>query len=117
MRLPRIEGAKLLDPTHTLSFEGEVLLSGAGETCERLKDCISTYQEVDVDATKVSEIDISFVQLLVAAFKSAGAAGKRLSVRYPADGPFDQLLQRTGFVLPDGEPLTPERDLWVRISS
>ena len=116
MHLPRTEDAKLSEQTNTLLFEGEVLLGGALQTCERLRSCLSAPEGLDVDATGIACIDISIVQLLIAAFKSADAAGKRFSVSYAADGPLDTLLQRAGFVLPDGKPLMPEHTLWTRIS-
>jgi ABC-type transporter Mla MlaB component len=99
---------------YSLVLTGDLSLRQAAEVCSQLGDAINAHDEIVVDGAGFSEIDLSVVQLLVASFKTAKAANKRFSVSFPANGALDKVLQRTGFVMTEGNPLTPEPDPWAR---
>lgn len=100
---------------NAVNLAGELTLRMVGEVQEQLRQAVADNQVVGIDGTEITEIDISVVQVLIAAFKSAAAADKRLSVSFSAGGALDQALKRAGFLAPQGEPLHPEGALWARV--
>jgi hypothetical protein len=62
---------------------------------------------VTVDCTAVTDVDLSLIQLLLAARASAALAGKAVRLAGPAQGALHTALLAGGF-LPD----TPERAFW-----
>ncbi len=97
---------------HSLQLTGEMTLRHAGALHEQLRGVAAVHDRVDIDCAGVSEIDISALQLLVAASKSAVAAGKSVSVRFPEGGALDTVLRRAGFLSPSGQPTAPESGPW-----
>lgn len=97
-----------------LKLSGDLGLHQAAAVCDEVHAAVSDNAQVAVDDTGIAEIDLSIVQILVAAFLTAEAAGKEFSVRFPAEGGLDRLLRRAGFLSPDGGALTPPSGLWVR---
>ncbi len=98
---------------HSLQLTGELTLRQAGALHEQLSAAIAGYDQVDIDCAGISEIDISAVQLLVAAAKSAEAAGKSMSVRFPEGGALDTVLRRAGFISQDGQSLAAAHGPWL----
>lgn len=88
---------------HVLHLAGEMTLRQAGALHEQLRGAAADHGQVEIDCAGISEIDISVVQLLVAASKSAEAAGKTLSVRFPEGGALDAVLRRAGFISQSGQ--------------
>lgn len=68
---------------------------------------------LEIDCSGIAETDLSFVQLLLAAHRTAQSAGKTLTLVIPATGPLAALLAAAGFVDHAGRPLTPEGGLWT----
>ena len=102
----------MTERAHSLQLSGEMTLRQAGALHEQLRGVAAVHDRVDIDCAGVSEIDISVVQLLVAASKSARAAGKTVSVLYPDGGALDTMLHRAGFVSESGQPSAPELESW-----
>lgn len=100
--------------THTLKLAGELALRQVGEIGAQLRDAIAHHKKIDVDGAGISAIDISVIQLLVSAFKTANAADKNFCVSFPAGSALDTALQRTGFITSEGIAQTPESGLWAR---
>jgi ABC-type transporter Mla MlaB component len=99
---------------HSLKLTGDLSLRQASRVCELLGDAVADHQNIEIDGADVTEVDVSSVQLLVAAFKSAQAAQKNFIVKFPAGGALDAVLQRVGLISPEGDPLSPECDAWAR---
>jgi anti-anti-sigma regulatory factor len=99
--------------THTVEISGDAGLRNAREVADNLLKALAEHPSVAVDATSATSIDITILQLLVAARKSALASGKSLTLCAPADGVLRQALVKTGFVSADGRPLTPEGTFWT----
>jgi hypothetical protein len=56
-------------------------------------------RSIAIDCSAASEIDLTFIQLLIAARVSIGASGGRLSLAHCPDGPLMDTLTRGGFRL------------------
>jgi anti-anti-sigma regulatory factor len=97
---------------HSLQLTGEMTLRQAGALQAQLRSEAAEHDHVVIDCADVSEIDISVVQLLVAASKSAEAAGKSVSVRFPEGGVLDTILRRAGFLSQSGQPLSAGNGPW-----
>ena len=100
-------------PSHAVDLGIEPSIKTVAELRDRLITAIAENDTVVVSAAKATSIDISVLQLLASAHKSAGAAGKTISLHAPNDGALRQALQRSGFVGPAGEPLTREGNFWI----
>lgn len=98
---------------HTIEISGDAGLRNAREVADRLLKAFAEHDQLVADLTSVSSIDVTILQLFVAARKSALASGKSLRLLAPADGVFRQALVKTGFVSADGRPLTPEGTFWT----
>ncbi len=99
--------------SHTVDLGIEPSIKTVAELRDRLITAIAENDAIVVSATKATSIDISVLQLLASAHRSAGAAGKPISLHAPKDGVLRQALQRSGFVSPTGEPLTREGGFWI----
>ena len=73
-------------PTVVIGFSGAATIRHAEEFAERLKQALDSADRVEVDCTGVTEVDITFMQLLLSACKSAGARGQTVSLSTPASG-------------------------------
>jgi hypothetical protein len=78
----------------------------------RLLDLVREQEAVVVDCSAATEIDLSFVQLVLSARKSAVALGKRLTVLPPASGLLSDVLRRAGIVPSTGEPPPTDLSFW-----
>jgi HPt (histidine-containing phosphotransfer) domain-containing protein len=74
--------------TFVLPCDGSLTLANAEQWRERLLDALDRHPRVVVDVAGAEEIDTTFIQILVAAKKSAAIAGKRIGV-YPASARLD----------------------------
>ena len=99
--------------SHTVDLGIEPSIKTVAELRDRLITAIAENDAVVVSAAKATSIDVSVLQLLVSAHRSAGAAGKIISLHAPKDGVLRQALQRSGFVSPAGESLTREGNFWI----
>ncbi len=88
-------------------------IKSVSELRDRLASEIGSRQSVTIDAGALESIDVSALQLLASAHRSAAAAGKTLLLLAPVDGVLAQTLVRLGFISADGAPLAPEGDFWL----
>lgn len=93
-------------------LEGALGLRDAIALGDRFKDALANNAAVEVDAGKLQEVDISIVQLLIAAHKRALAVGRSFGLASAPDGALRQALERCGVLSPTGQCLTPETSLW-----
>jgi len=80
------------------SFElpAKATISEAGKILSHLQTLIETQDDTVVSCNCVEQADLSVVQVLISARKSAQRDRKRFSVVFGADGTFDALLQQYG---------------------
>ncbi len=99
------------DP-HVISLAGPVGLRNVAELAAELQRGLSASGPIVVDCAGLTEIDLSAVQLLLAAQRTARASGRAFALAAPPDGALGALLMTTGFLAEDGAPLTPDGGLW-----
>lgn len=63
-----------------IAFAGELTIRNAEQMHARFLDAVHRFQAITVDCAAATDIDLSFIQLVLAARKSAEAAGKLLSI-------------------------------------
>lgn len=78
----------------------------------RLVQAVRDRQMVVVDCSAATEIDLSFVQLVLSARRSALAAGKTLSVVPPAGGLLPDVLRRAGLLAAADEAPSADQLFW-----
>jgi ABC-type transporter Mla MlaB component len=103
--------------SQSFPLTGAVTVREVAHLAGTLQAALTASGSLLIDCTGLTEIDLAGVQLLVAAHKSARAAGTSLSLRTPPDGPLPTLLRQAGFVTAEGRPLTREGDFWLDAGS
>lgn len=88
--------------TVTLPLDGPATIRTIGAVHTALQDALARHHTVQLDVTAVDPVDLSFVQLLLSARRSAREAGKQLTLAAPAGGALLHALEQGGFLLPGG---------------
>jgi hypothetical protein len=99
--------------TELLCLDGDCGLRKSAELVAEMQKKLATEGEVVIDAAGATAADISTVQILISAHRSALAAGKALRVHVPLQGALGEVLVKGGFVAADGGALTPGETPWV----
>lgn len=89
--------------THRISDSAVVI---AGSACiedavnirERLLAALQSFNPLVIDLAQIGDADISFIQLIESARRSAGAKGISLSLAQPANDALGHDLKRGGFL-------------------
>ena len=98
---------------HLVELRGTLGLRDAGDLAARLGAAIEANVAVVLSANDLTGIDISILQVLLSAHKSATAAGRSLTFASPAGGVLRQTLIRAGLLGPSGEPTAAEGEFWT----
>lgn len=61
-------------------LEGNLSLRDASRVCDRLREAAQSYDPVEIDIGSLTGLDISIVQLLLAARKSAARRGRNFTL-------------------------------------
>ncbi|MDB5535733.1 MAG: hypothetical protein JWP26_3428 [Devosia sp.] len=96
-----------------LSISGDAGLRNVQDIAGLLRQALDSHSSITVATEGLTSIDVTILQLLVAARKSALASGKTLTLHAPPDGVLHRLLVQTGFVGTDGKSRTPEGEFWT----
>lgn len=84
----------------------------AGATQTALADALTAGGPVEIDGSGVVEADLTLIQLLLAARRTAQRRGTPLTLRQPATGALWDLLVRGGFIDEGGD--TPvDAEFWM----
>jgi len=83
-------------PTIVIGFSGSATLREADDVAERLKEALATGDRVEIDCGGLEDVDLSFVQIVLAARKSALASGKEVALNAPARGRLATVLDHAG---------------------
>ena len=97
----------------SVALTGSLGLKDAVRLHAELLAALEASQSVVIDATGLREADISIVQLVIAAQKTASAAGKTLTLNAGKDGVLAQLLTKSGILSADGRALVSEMEIWA----
>jgi anti-anti-sigma regulatory factor len=92
--------ADRLHETSVLTFSGPATIASCHDIHARLLAALEADGDVAVECSGISEMDISFVQMLLAARRSAEARRKRLTLASPAQGVLLETLSRAGLIGP-----------------
>ncbi len=85
---------------HTLLLEGDLGPRDAGEIHAALLHALQEHRSVVIDTRRLASVDVSIMQLMVAAFGTARRLGHALSVASECGGPLEQSLARGGLTMP-----------------
>lgn len=100
---------------HRLQFSGTITIRDIDVVREQILAGLGQNDRLEIDCTDVSEVDVSLIQLLLAAEISAAKAGKSLEIRRPYPEAIQQALTRGGFL---GEAGTsdgiPGGNIWTK---
>jgi anti-anti-sigma regulatory factor len=77
-----------------------------------LVEALSKGRPVEIDCSDVQDADLTLVQLLLAAFRSARRAGASLTMRQPLPEVLRDLLARSGFI-DDGGSAPESAAFWM----
>lgn len=81
-----------------LVFDGALTVRNIATVQSKIVAALQDHATVQIDCGAAAEIDLSFVQLLLAARKSAVKRGKSFSLCQPASGVLRDALMRSGFL-------------------
>jgi len=84
--------------TTCVILDGALTVRSIDPARASLAAVLAQHDVVTIDCTAATEIDLSLVQLLLAARASALHAGKTLRLTTPAEGPLRAALDRGGFL-------------------
>ena len=88
--------------TFVVRLSGTQTIREAEGTLQALRDALAAESSVALDCEAVEEADLSFLQLVIAARKSARNTGKSLGLAAPATGPLRAALDSAG-IRPEGD--------------
>lgn len=98
---------------HVVDLGTEPSIKSVAELRDRLITAIAEHDAITVSAEQAASVDLSVLQVLASAHRSAGAAGKTITLAAPREGALQQALKKAGFLSPAGEPLTREGAFWT----
>lgn len=96
-----------------LCYDGPLTLARADAIGSELVAAIADGVDIEVDCAGAERVDVSFIQLIVAARQAAQANGTSLTLRHPAAGELLNALRRGGFVPEDGQG-SDESRFWMK---
>lgn len=76
---------------------------------QHLLEALEADDQIELDVTDVSDVDLSFVQMLHAAREQARRSGKTVRLSAPAGDAIVALLDRAGFL---AAPTPDDLDFW-----
>jgi len=99
--------------TDHLKFSGALTVRIAKQIRTRIIEALRQFPSVTIDCSGASEVDLSFIQLVLSARKSAAAFAKTLSLAQPAEGALLEALRQAGLVAPVGCPPVADQTFWL----
>jgi hypothetical protein len=96
-----------LEPA-TIEFVGELTIQSVGEARERLLSAFAETASVTADIQPDATVDLSFLQLIEAARRTARESGLAFGLGRPAEGQLLQALERGGFLA-----AAEQREFWL----
>lgn len=99
--------------------EGRLVLAGALtiQSVEAVRAqllVMSDQPVIEIDCSAATEVDLSFVQLILAARVSAQQMGRIVTLAQPAAGALRDTLRRGGFIGPDAGQERSDQAFWLK---
>jgi ABC-type transporter Mla MlaB component len=113
-----LSGERELEMSRNVPVEGRLVLTGEA-TLQSIESIHSRLLEmagqptIEIDCNDVTEVDVSLIQLILAARSSAHKSGRSLVLARPASGPLQDALQRGGFLGADTGQPNPDQAFWT----
>ena len=83
-------------PTIVVGFSGPATVRQADEIANRLRQSLLASNRIEVDCSDITEVDLSFIQLILATARSAQNTNKILVLTNPASGALLEALTFCG---------------------
>lgn len=99
-----------------LVLSGEITLQAADAIHSQLLE-MAVHPLIEIDCSGVTEAGLTLPQLILAARLSAQQAGRRVVLTQPLGDGMRRLLQRGGFIGPDGGQPHPDQMFWLQAAS
>lgn len=93
---------------NNLTLTGDLTISRAADILSLLRESLQAGDEVRIILQEVSRVDLSCLQLLCSAHRTAAAAGKVLTLETPVPNVFRKLMRQAGFISPNANCLFPD---------
>jgi ABC-type transporter Mla MlaB component len=100
-------------PAPSLTLEGALTIRTIEAAHARLIEAMRGAAPLEIDCGGASEVDVSFIQLLLAAKASARKRGQGIALAAPASGALLDALTRGGFIAAGGLP-SEEDAFWLK---
>jgi anti-anti-sigma regulatory factor len=95
---------------HSVRLSGTGIIRNIAQYHDVLREGLSAGTDMVLDLGDMEEVDLAFIQLIVAAQRSAEARGLSLTLSHPAPEPILQTLERGGFIGPAPDD---RRNFWL----
>ncbi|HEV7719272.1 MAG TPA: STAS domain-containing protein [Arsenicitalea sp.] len=102
---------------HTVRIKGSLGLRDAANLAKELLDAITAHDVLLVDASELTAIDVTNLQILVAAHKTAQGRGASLNIHAAHDGVLDLALRRIGIAAATDMAPVWENDVWTSLAT
>ncbi|MEP9375386.1 STAS domain-containing protein [Aquabacter sp. CN5-332] len=96
--------------SHRCAFDGDLTVRSAARIQAQLIDAFDGHRAVEIDCSGATHVDLSFVQLLLAARRSAAASGARLTLTHPSGGALHDAVLRAGIAT---DACAADRAFWL----
>nr|WP_281351222.1 STAS domain-containing protein [Devosia marina] len=98
---------------HVAEISGDADIRHSQDITDMLRSALAAHDVVLVSLDEATCVDVSTLQVLLAAHKQAKSLGKSLAMAGPAKGRLRKLLTEKGFLDVEGEPIFAEARFWV----
>ncbi len=92
-----------------LTLAGAIDLQSIGAAYAQVKAAAAQAAALEIDLAAVTSLDLTLVQLIESARRTAAESGTALRLASPAAGPLLETLQRGGFL---ADPEDPRTSFW-----
>lgn len=89
-----------LDSPYVLSLTGSLTTPRADAIHSEVLAALSGHSSITIDCANASDMDVAFIQILVAASRFASQCGKTIALASPPAGLLAETLRRCGFPQP-----------------
>jgi ABC-type transporter Mla MlaB component len=96
--------------TFSVELSGDLTIRSINEIRTRMNDALRDHADVTADIADDAAVDLTFVQLLESARRSARETGKAFALAGPATGALKETLERGGFLAGDDRS---RREFWL----
>ena len=93
--------------SNVIRLTGDLTISRAAEILSLLKESIQARDEIRISLQEVTRIDLSCLQLLCSAHRTAAAKSKVLTLETPVPDALRKLIRQAGFKRRNGCAFSP----------